>query len=324
MPKTKKGETVDDETAKILAEMEEAGELDDQDAPAPSGEETPPKKSAAPKAEAGDDDDDQPADDSADEDLEEPADQKDLVPKKTPEKDGEDDDDEDDLEAPGGGEAGGQVDDQQPAKPGKVMPIAKFQRYKTKKDTEIQTLQQRIQELEQTNTQKQLEDEAIAVAKEFNTDPKFLQAVVKLVQRGAKLPENVEQKLNTLEKEHQATAAETRFENDFNTSVLPLIKKQIGKPTDAEIAAVKQGLKELVSSGKVTAPLSMIYLGTPKLRPRRKKGGEPSRPSQQGRGSVAAEDMSLEEINDLPDEEFDKASDELAKKSGSKYQVLNG
>ena len=175
------------------------------------------------------------------------------------------------------------------------------------------------------------------LADKLGVEPDELKDAIKsLVPDAPTLPPDLAEKLkeiDTLKSERAIAVEEAKFSADFDTQILPLIKKEYGDDVPPEtILKLKENLKAMAyEPDYAKVPYATIYKGTDSFRgviPDKKKGAENSRggtvvvtqstrtTAQNGDIDWADPDLDLsdEQLKKLDAAEFDKYCDIQAKR----------
>lgn len=323
--------TGDEETDKILGDMEEAGEGapdfvkkeesdeseseeekneedseeddeeesdDDESEEEGEGEKEKKEKKPAAKAEGESEEEDEDEDDSDDEEEDEAEDEK-------KEKDADDEDEEDESE-----EGDEDEDDESEAH----VPL--WKRYKqSKKD--LKDLRKVVDDLTKAKTDGDFQTKYADFAKKHKLNPDVAKGLVELTAELVAQKVGIDPETKSQIAELTKRSGETKFwdrqdrlyKDDFRKNVAPLAARDKRNVTDLEkelhILAFKpeNAKKSLVE----------LYLKLP-----RKGKKVTSESARAGARTMKAADLDdLGEVNELPDSEFEKASDELARRSKS-------
>lgn len=324
----KKESTGDEETDAILGEMEEEGEElpfgagkaeeeaeDDEESADDEPEEKSGKKGKVEKKEeeADDEEEDDESDDDAEdeEDEEEEADgEKAEDEEDEDESDDEADDDDEDEDEEADGEEGE-----------KRTPV--WKRLKIEK-TKRKAAEALVEELQGSKSQEAAEKKIAEFAKTHKINPEVAKGIVtlaaELAAAQAGLDPATKKALDATLKQGKEAAfwdnQDKQFRADFNSNVAPLAK-QDGIKIE-ELKALRKTIHKIAfKPGNEKKSLVQLYLEAQKAgKVSKKVTSETGRSA--GRHSKSVDLDNLDEINELDDEQFDKASEALGAKARPK------
>lgn len=159
---------------------------------------------------------------------------------------------------------------------------------------------------------------------DVGVDEKVAEAIVTSirseVESRSKNPE-LEKRLKALdeyEKQRIAQVEEAEYEKDFGTNIVSLVRAEYPDISEADIATVKQKLKEVAySPGNTATDLKVLYKGLDNFRGMfgRKKTGIES--TKRGRSTEPdLENVTEDEAKNLSPDDFLKFSDNMARREG--------
>lgn len=219
------------------------------------------------------------------------------------------------------------------------VPLAKWNKYKTKRDKEIEDLkvshQKEIEDLKNSitstsATHKSIETDLQKFAEENgieNTD--VIKGLVELITKNAPgLDPETKKEIAEWKETQRINAENSAFESDFNKTALPTLKKLNPNLDDAHLEQAKLALKELAYKDEyIKLPLDKVIKLEEKkflFNLEKKKTVETSRPGSQAGTTIQDFDSwTSEDIDNASPEDFEKYSNYMASKSGSGRKVLD-
>ena len=295
----------DEETRKILEEMEEDGE----ELPELAGATKKPGKNESEEDQDGDDDAHDSNESSGDEEDDADSDE-------TEDQDDEESDEDEDVES----------EDEDDAPDNSSKSSWKWKKEKQEKKALLEenaTLKTRLEAIENLDasddkkkemTDKRIED--YAAKHKLNVDEvKELFGIVSEANTSPEVQELIKERREKKAWDKQDDA----YEKDFESNVLPVILSKNPKASDKEIQSVHDDLYGKAFDPKyVKKSLVSLYLGSEKTQTRRVTGEDSRGSSFPSVRPKDLDQLTEEDMEDMTDEEFDKYSDALAKKSKSR------
>lgn len=226
-------------------------------------------------------------------------------------------------------------DKKKDGKPSPAMSLEKYNKAKKKWEDKLaekeMTLSQKEEalkvltaQMEEINSKKDdLSDEDFnEYIEETGADPEAIKKLIKLVSKNAVLDTKTKERLEAFEASQLQTQEQLGYENDFNSNIAKLIKKDDPNISQENLDKAKSKLKELAYSDKYFKyDLKDVYTLNKSaftFKSEKKKTFESSRPS--GTDNNQAPDYSEvtpEDIDKMSLEEFDKYSEAMAKAQGN-------
>lgn len=129
------------------------------------------------------------------------------------------------------------------------------------------------------------------------------------------------EKLQSVLEEREMDRQEAIFTRDFDKNVLPILQKEFPNATAAEVATVRAKLQELAFTEEYArTTLPVIYKGVDEFRGLITPKGRKSAESGKGGGAPSNtatdyENVTAEDIGKMSDDEFEKFSEEMGRRS---------
>ena len=219
------------------------------------------------------------------------------------------------------------------------VPLAKWNKYKAKRDQEIsemrETHQKEIEELKATISKPEATtlsiDEDLKKFAEENgiEDLNVIKGLVGILSKTNQgIDPEFKKDIETWKEAQKKNAEDSAFEVDFSKTAIPALKKLNPEIDDAHLEEAKKALKELAYDDKYIN-LSLDEIITLKgskfsYNIEKKKTVESSRTGSQANSSTPDyENWTAEDIEGASPEDFEKYSNHMASKSGSGRKVLD-
>lgn len=235
------------------------------------------------------------------------------TPETDEDEEGDEADDDDEAE---------EESEEEDGKPKKLSLVQKYRREKKlRKDA-----QSALETLQAAKSDEAFDQELAAFAEKSGMDLEVAKGFLDIVAKKAGLPKDLMDDLQQSQKErrNQEYWAKQRqaFDKDFNDNVVPALEN-LGKTAD-EIAEIQKKLNTDSKSPfwawdkkNKQSSLVRLALGLAKTTSNRTSSEGAGNKLNRGKVGKSIAEMSAEEINDMSDEDFDKASDDLGKNSKS-------
>ena len=275
----------DEETQEILDEMENSKKA---------------KEEAAAKEKETDDDGKEKEAAKAKEEAEAEAKKKEEDEAEAKEKEEKEDKKEDDGKEE-------KEEEEKPSRSIKSMPLKKFKKYEEKWKTKEAELESKILELSKGQAKGKDNQGIKELAEETGMDESVLEKIVNMAGSRNKLPEGLLEKIDKIGKQNEDERESLLFNKEFDSLVKDF----------PEAKEIKDKLKDVAyTEGYEKVSLRMLYLGSEFKENPKKKTAEGSKGGSKRGGEVLDFDnLTPEQIKGLSDENFDKYSDYMEKKS---------
>lgn len=90
-----------------------------------------------------------------------------------------------------------------------------------------------------------VKDQIEKIGQEYGTDPKFIEEILGLVDKGKSIPSDLVDRLQKLEIEKQEAQEENEFASEFDRDVAPLVKESYPEISDSALQKVKSAIHDM-------------------------------------------------------------------------------
>ena len=272
----------------------------------------------------------EPAEDESQKQEDKPSETKEEI--EEPKKGDDDDEDDEDEE---------ETNKKDDGKPLPMMSLKKYNKSKQKfeqkiaeKDAALSEVNAKLDELktqlDESNSKKDdmSDDEFKDYIEKTGADPEVIKGLIGILQKKVSIDPSTQKRLAAFEASQLENAEKVGYDNDFNSNIATLIRKEDPDISAENLEKAKEKLREIAYSDKYFKyDLKDVYLLNKSMftyNSAKKKTAETSRPSAgKNDQEIDYSEITPEDIDKMSNEEFEKYSDHMAKATGTERFKIN-